>query len=65
MLECPVQICCISVNGIINLIKSQVLVIVNGGVYEFKLENWFLLDEVSVFMLLVFMPWSPFRIVCI
>jgi hypothetical protein len=59
MLECPVQICSVSVNGVINLIKSPVSVIVNGGVYEFKLENWFLLDEVSDFKLTCFYATKP------
>jgi hypothetical protein len=59
MLGCPVQICSVIVNGTINLIKSPVLVIVNGGVYEFKLENWFLLDELSDFMLSCFYATKP------
>ena len=59
MLECPVQICSVSVNGIITLIKSPVLVIVNGGVYDFKIENWFLLDEVSDFMPTCFYAIEP------
>jgi hypothetical protein len=47
------------VNGAINLIKSLVLVTVNGGIYGFKLENWFLLDEVSDFMLTCFYATKP------
>ena len=46
-------------NGIINLIKSPVLVNVNGGIYEFKLENWVLLDEVSDFRLTCFYATKP------